>query len=126
MAANVIDTAMALAPFDRDELLKNIDGDMELFNEIIAVFREEASRLESAMGSAIAKGDAQGVEKTAHALKGAALTISAIKIARLADILESMGRDQNLDAAEKVFAGVTAGLNELERIFDAKFQKMGS
>jgi HPt (histidine-containing phosphotransfer) domain-containing protein len=120
MAVNDIDTALALASFDRDELLKAIDGDMELFNEIIGVFREEAAGLVSAMGAAIANGDAEGVETTAHALKGSSLTISALKIARLAHILESMGRDRDLDAAEKVFACVKAGLTELEKIFGAE------
>ena len=119
MEVNDIDTALALAPFDRDELLKTIDGDMGLFNEIIGIFREEASGLVSAMGAAIANGDADKVEKTAHALRGSSLAISALKIARLAHILESMGRDQNLDAAGKIFAYVKAGHIELESIFSA-------
>lgn len=119
MAANDIDTALALAPFDRDELLKTIDGDVDLFNEIIGVFREEVSGLISAMRTAIANGDADGVEKTAHALKGSALTISALKIARLAHILESMGREHDLSMAEHVFAHINAGHEELERIFGA-------
>lgn len=121
MAANDIDTALALAPFDRDELLKTIDGDTDLFNEIIGVFREETTGLVSAMRTAIENGDADGLEKTAHSLKGSALTISALKIARLAHILELMGRRHDLAAAEQVFAHVKAGHEELERIFSGTF-----
>lgn len=119
MTANDIETALVLAPFDRDELLKTIDGDVDLFNEIIEVFKEEASALISALDAAIVGGDADGVEQSAHALKGSALTISAEKMARLAHILESMGRDHDLSAAKQVFAHVKAGQEELEKIFSS-------
>lgn len=117
MAENDIDRALTLAPFDRDELLTAIDGDVDLFSEIIVDIREEASALISTIDAAIACGNADGLERAAHALKGSALTISAEKVARLAHILEAMGKNHDLSGAKQVVVHVKAGQEELEKIF---------
>jgi two-component system, sensor histidine kinase and response regulator len=125
MIEDEINRVLTLPSFDRHELLKTIDGDGHLFEEIIGVFRKEAAVLISVMDDAVGDENSDGIAKAAHSIKGSALTICAERIARLADILEDLGEDHNVAMAKQVLVHLKAAYEDLEKILDAILPGMG-
>jgi two-component system, sensor histidine kinase and response regulator len=119
MIEDEINRVLTLPSFDRDELLKTIDGDGYLFKEIIGVFRKEAAVLISAMDDAVGDENSGGIAEAAHSIKGSALTIGAERIARLAYILEEMGEGHDVAMARQVLVHLKAAHEDLEKFFDA-------
>jgi two-component system, sensor histidine kinase and response regulator len=62
----------------------------------------------SAVRSAIVAGDAEGLRGAAHALRGAAGTLSARGVADAAMVLERMGAENRLAAAEAAWKTLNA------------------
>jgi HPt (histidine-containing phosphotransfer) domain-containing protein len=82
--------------FDSDELLDRIEGDRALFIDIVKIFLDDTPGLISALEAGVQSGDAEVVEKTAHAIKGSCAMISAKRLETLTHKLESMGRNGDL------------------------------
>jgi two-component system, sensor histidine kinase and response regulator len=88
-----------VATVNAAELLQRIDGDRVLLAELVKVLREECpGQLQDARES-IARGDAKGLERVGHGLKGALDNLSATSASGFAAELESMGRSANLALA---------------------------
>lgn len=84
------------APFDLEQALNYMDGDRELFLELVSVFMEESERQLNEIHSGIASGDAKVVERAAHSIKGSLSTFAAARATEAARTLEFLGRDGNL------------------------------
>ena len=100
-----------LAVLDLDHLSKMTMGDEGLAAEIIAIFQEQAAiwgRLLSAKEPAGTWADA------AHTLKGSALGIGAIRLARYCERAETLGRSGTATPAQAAVAldDVRAALGE--------------
>ena len=65
------------AVFNHEDLLARLMGDKELAHKVIAGFLEDAPRQLLALRKILEKGDADGMRRQAHTLKGAAATVSA-------------------------------------------------
>jgi HPt (histidine-containing phosphotransfer) domain-containing protein len=87
------------APFDGAALQERVEGDVELLREIIALFLEDSPRLIEDVRAAVAAGDAAGLKRAAHTLKGAAANFGAAPVVAVALELELMGRTGNLSGA---------------------------
>jgi HPt (histidine-containing phosphotransfer) domain-containing protein len=96
--------------FDRSAALDRLGGDEQLLREIASLFLSEYPALIDAIRSAVQSGNAQCLERNAHALKGSVSNFDASAAARAAFHLESMGRSGNLE-------GASAGLEQLEAAF---------
>jgi HPt (histidine-containing phosphotransfer) domain-containing protein len=94
-------------PFDEAALMEQVAGDRELLREISGLFCAESPRLREDVRSAIAAGDAGGLRKAAHTLKGAASNFGATAVVAAAKALEAMARDGDL-------SGAAAGRDRLE------------
>ena len=85
---------------------------------MIAIFREDTPRRIRDILAAIAKGDAEDLSRTGHALKGGAGALGASAIRHLAAQLEALGRDGSTDAGadlpERLEAMFQATLAALE------------
>ena len=68
---------------------------------------------------AVKAGDSGKIEFEAHSLKGAAGTLSAEDVQKLAMKLEMMGRDGKLDDASEVLNKLEAELERLQRFVKA-------
>ena len=119
-------TGAAKEEFDSDELLERIEGDEKLFRDVVRIFVEDTPALISTLGEGISQGDADTVEKAAHAIKGSSAMISAKKLKNLADQLEFMGRGKDLDRAESVYQKVIVCFNNLKLIMMSHLEKMRS
>ena len=98
--------------FDRTIALERIGGDEELLKEIAGIFLSEYPALIQDIRIALAKGDPEALERSAHSLKGSVANFEAKPAVEAALKLEAMGRARKLDRAK-------AALTELEAILDA-------
>jgi two-component system sensor histidine kinase/response regulator len=96
--------------FDRSAALERLGGDEQLLREIASLFLAEYPALIDAIRSAVQRGDAYSLERSAHALKGSVANFEASAAVNAAFRLESIGRSGNLQDAG-------AGLQQLEAVF---------
>ncbi len=82
-----------LALLDREHLKAMTGGDSELAAEVIDIFREQAQLWSRLLDP---KAEARQWADAAHTLKGAALSIGAIQLARTCERAEKAGRSEPL------------------------------
>lgn len=90
-----------LPVLDRDHLMAMTSGDISLAREVLSLFRGQADtwgRLLSAREAPSAWADA------AHSIKGAALGVGALKLARACEVAEQLGRHGDPSPAEAAVA----------------------
>ena len=95
------DARPALAVLDRDHLMKMTSGDISLALEVLSIFRQQADswgRLLTAREEPAVWADA------AHSIKGAALGIGALRLARACEVAEQLGRHGDPSPAESAVA----------------------
>jgi two-component system, sensor histidine kinase and response regulator len=88
--------ASSEAVFDQHAALARVHGDSELFRDIVDLFFAEIPEILSTFHQAVARGDTQAVEHTAHSLKGTVSSFGAQAACAAALRLEVMGRDGDL------------------------------
>ena len=82
-----------------EELLERIDGDRGFLVELLELFRGDYPAQIRAAREAIAEGDAAGLQKIGHALKGALGNLAAQHASGLASELELMGKSGDMALA---------------------------
>jgi len=103
----------AASVFDQGELLGRLMGDRRVAGIIVTGFLQDAPSQLRRLGERLQEGDAEGVRRQAHRLKGAAATVSAGILRALAQRVEEQARAGKLEEA----AGVWRRLDgELERL----------
>ncbi len=105
---------------DRATLLEGLGGDEELLREMAQLFVSDSARMMKEIREAAERGDAAGLHRAAHALKGAIGNFGAKTAFELAQKLENMGRERDLRGADKACASLQRQLTilcaELERL----------
>jgi len=86
--------------FDEEALRQRLDGDEALMAEVIRVFLEDLPERLTAIKDAIAQRNAEGLRAAAHALKGSAGNLSAGGLFEAARVLERIGAESRMDAAQ--------------------------
>ena len=84
------------AVFDREVALARVDGDADLLKEIAVLFLEEYPGSLKELRDAIACGDVQQAERTAHALKGSVSNFGSLAALEVAREIEDLGRSGKL------------------------------
>lgn len=96
-------------------------GEPDVLREILTVFRGEVPRRVERLKAAWRAGDAQGVQRAAHSLKGSSGNIGADTLFEVCRSIDERARagDLNLsgaiDALEAEFARVDTAIGELLR-----------
>ena len=85
---------------NRAELMERLGGDTELLAEVIELFLEDCPKRLAAIKAAVDERDAELIRTTAHALKGAAGTISAAAPLRSGADARAARPEKRLEAAE--------------------------
>ena len=101
------------APIDEGRLLEFVDGDIDLVREITGIFLKEHADNVGSIEKAVAAGDAHGVERAAHTIKGVLQTLAAGAAVVHAQRLEAMGRSLDLRDAPQAIADLR---REVERM----------
>lgn len=87
-------TAAGIEIFNLQTALKRVRGKQALLQELVKVFLQDLPTALAELDSAVATGDTGLLERTAHRVRGAAITLSASALAQQAELLEQLGRAQ--------------------------------
>lgn len=99
--------------FDPSELLDRVEGDRELLAALVKLYGIETGRLLEELGRCLGEGDAPGVERGAHALRGCLGHFGAPAVSQLALELERRGADGDLAAAAARWRELEAAVEQL-------------
>jgi PAS domain S-box-containing protein len=89
---------------------ERLGGDEELLHEVVEIFLEEGPKQMTTLRHAIADGDAECIEKTAHSLRGELGYLGISQVSQKARELEEMGRKHDLQHTAEVFAAFETGI----------------
>jgi HPt (histidine-containing phosphotransfer) domain-containing protein len=90
------------------------DNDPEFLTEIVSLFLETYPQLLSGIEEAISRGDAAGLRRAAHTLKGAVANFGAKAVVEKAEELETIGKTGDLSSAAEGSRALRALLNSFE------------
>jgi CheY-like chemotaxis protein len=114
--AGVVQALKAEPPIDLSSALSSMDGNTAVLVDVLRVFLEYYPKAIAELQTAIAAGDAAGVERVAHSLKGAVSTFGAQTASTLASELEMMGRQGQLDTAPAVLRQLAEALERIKAL----------
>jgi CheY-like chemotaxis protein/HPt (histidine-containing phosphotransfer) domain-containing protein len=95
------------APLDWGAALKAVGGDEDILRELAVVFLEASPRWLEELRAAVARGDAAGVRRMAHTIKGSLGQFGAAAAHEMAQRLETMGQGEDLAGAAEACAALT-------------------
>ena len=108
----------AAQPVDLDAALEATDGDWEILREGVGLFMEyDYPRHMEALSQGLAQRDAQGVKVAAHGLKGALASFGSRPARDVAQRIETMGREGNLDGIQSMLAELEAEVERFAAFF---------
>ena len=102
------------ASWDQEAALQSVDGDTELLVEMAELFLQDSARLLQEIGEAVAAGDASGLHRSAHTLKGSVANFAAEEACETAFQLEMMGRSGNLTGASERYTALAAAMHQVD------------
>ena len=85
---------------DSDQFMRRLGGDEQLFMDVIQLFLHDCPLRLAAIKEAVDERDPEKIRTTAHALKGAAANLSAAGLFDAAAVLERIGAEARVNAAE--------------------------
>jgi len=91
------------APADLSRLKELSAGDYAIFEKLINLFLNDADNHSKILSEAVTSGNSEGIETSAHRIKGGAGQIGANNLKDLASTLEGMGRNDSLDKAQDTY-----------------------
>ena len=101
--------------FDEENFLANLDGDIDLAQEIVDTFLDNASEFVERIKKAIDSQDAAELAEGAHALKGAVGNFGRGKVYFTALTIEQLGKQERLDEARQEYERLVRELEELNK-----------
>ncbi|HUJ08389.1 MAG TPA: response regulator [Verrucomicrobiae bacterium] len=108
--------------FDYESAMAMIDGDVELFQELVTLFISESAELLDQIHAAIARGDSKALERAAHSLKGSVGAFRAKSATHAAQQLEDQAKRGSSQEAEPLCATLEAEIGRLKQAL-AEHQK---
>lgn len=113
--------AQSVVEWTPSRMLARLDGDLELAQQLAAIFIEECPNMLQRLRAAVAEGATDEVRRAAHALKGSLSNFIDGGPTATAFELETMGRDGQLDGTaralerlESEIAGLTVRLRDFQ------------
>ncbi|MBC7782689.1 MAG: response regulator [Burkholderiales bacterium] len=100
---HVADVAIASdAAIDYPSLLERCMGDVTLLRRVVDKYRAKSDATWQQLLAGVRAGDLAETARVAHAIKGSASNLSAIKLAQLAEELEDLGPSGDLAGAQRL------------------------
>jgi PAS domain S-box-containing protein len=107
------DTPKTLAVFSQDGLLQNLNGDHAMMKSLVRGFLEDIPMQILDLQGACEDDDIKVIERQAHKIKGAALTVGGKDFAQVAAGMEAASRAGDLAAAKAYLADLQAAFERL-------------
>jgi len=92
--------------FDREKFLKNIGGNMAIYNILLKKFISDGKIILSDISTAVNELNCEKIKFHSHKLKGMALTVCAENLAGLLLKMEKMGKEKDIYNIEYTCTGV--------------------
>jgi two-component system sensor histidine kinase/response regulator len=102
--------------FDAADMLERLGGDEQLAARVVALFLEDCPARLRAIKEAVDARSPERIRTEAHALKGAAANLSVSGLVEAARMLEQIGAEGRVEAAEAAWGQLSA---EAKRAMDA-------
>ena len=102
-----------MAVFNRELALDRVGGDAELLEEIVELYLDEYPVLFDQIQVAVQSGDAPGLYRSAHTLKGSLGALAAEAAQQCAMELETSGRLGEMAGVSSMVAGLENLLHQL-------------
>ena len=102
--------------FDAGTMLKNIGGDVELFDQLIRLFLDRHRAMVQEIDTAIGRADGAALERAAHSMKGTAGNLCAPDVVLLAGQLEATGRLGTLAEAPALLLQLKRTIQQLVEV----------
>jgi CheY-like chemotaxis protein len=118
-------SALALSTatlFDRAELMERAGDEVELVQRMLELYFRDAPILMEQAHQAIADQDGKALGDHAHTLKGMLATLAAHEIARYAELLERIGRSDDLSKARMAVDKLQSEMSNLSEQFKTEFK----
>jgi signal transduction histidine kinase/DNA-binding response OmpR family regulator len=109
-------SAPALNVFNSAAVLERLGGDEQLLARVVGLFLEDCPARLAAIKQAVDARSAERIRSEAHALKGAAGNLSAAALVEAARILEQIGAEGRVEAADAAWERLAA---EATRVMEA-------
>ena len=113
------DVSVPPAAIDAAGLLARVGGDQDLMRDVVRLFLEDYPVRLAAIRAAITAGDMEALRTAAHALRGAAGTLSASGLVEAASVLERIGAEKRTEAAEAAWKTLNAQAAQLAAALQA-------
>ena len=97
----------------------------DYLTEVIDRFSTTTPELLSKLERAILEGNGPAVVALAQYLKGAAFSLGALELARLAQKVEACGMENNLKSALMLFPEVSAGFEQTKNLLQTNWRLVG-
>ena len=106
-------TAESLPLLDKEALLAHVGDDIGLLREMVEIFNASAPVLLEQAAAALAAGDADGLHRATHALKGAASNFAAAAACQAAIELDELAQSGRLEPARGALAALASEIGRL-------------
>jgi Amt family ammonium transporter len=113
-------------PINYDELLERCMGNVTLLQQLLDRYRVQSVQMLEEMVQAVKSQDHGGLREKAHALKGAAATMSAEEIRSTAAQLEALAKSGTLDGAEAMLESLRVGFSRTDQFIAGLRVKAGA
>ncbi len=111
-----LDIATPHSVLDLNTAMSNLDGDVELLQEIVEIFLETSAEQIQSLRNAIRAQDVQTVAIDSHGMKGGASNFCASAFVESALALELLAKGGSLDGAEPLLDKMAECLDELKEV----------
>ncbi|QIN81619.1 PAS domain S-box protein [Rubrobacter tropicus] len=101
------------------------EGEPDILEELAGIFLEDAPGRVEEIRSCLESGDATGVERAAHTLKGSAGNMGATRVSSLASVLQDAGGEGDLSDAPRLLGELEQELDRVRGALDAELSKNG-
>jgi two-component system, sensor histidine kinase and response regulator len=101
---------------DIEGTLANLGDDPELFEELVDFFLEIAPQQLDDLEAVVQAGDVDAVDLQAHAMKGGAANVGAVRVAEASRELEMLAKGGSLEGAADLFARIRGEFDDFQRV----------
>ncbi|GAB6059074.1 hypothetical protein JCM31598_21910 [Desulfonatronum parangueonense] len=114
-------SAVDATVFDRRDLLRRIDHDLELARKMTKIFLADVPEQLSSLRKAFQGSDAASVKKIAHKLKGSAQSMGCTGLSQIVDKLEQTADNGNLSQAAGLLPEMEACFAQVREVLQIEF-----
>ncbi len=92
------------------------DEGMEMINELLPIYFEDAHNQMHVLQEAVERKDADQLFDAAHSLRGSSINMGMVQMADLCQIVEMMGKSNNLANASRQISAIKQELHQMQRV----------